>query len=177
MPTETYYLHRNNRTYPFRHCSAAPSLVNETVKSEPYQKTFRDTGPAIYQSGSISYPEAGDPYPTATSNTKVTLPAQPGVAIIPVGSVTVSKESVVNGHTGRVTESGLFLNVAGFALAVSDEKNPAQALRVDDVVMKFWNVPTEAVTGTTKILKFPFQDGDIFSNAPELGDDDDMPDA
>jgi len=62
-------------------------------------------------------------------------------------------------------------------VAVSDNKNPDQPLRVDDIDVTMWSVDTEKNTGATRTLKFQYLPGDIFTNAPMLGFDDDAPDA
>lgn len=177
MPQETYYLHRDGRTYPFRYCTAAPSLTTQTVKSSEYQKIFTDEGVPVSKAGTYTAPNVASPYPDNTYRSKVDVAAQKGVTLIPTGSVTTEKLGSTDGITTRVTDTGIFNSVGGFSAVVSDHKNPTQALRVDDLSVSFWSVTTEKNSGASRTLLFPYQPGDIFSNAPELGDDDDTPDA
>lgn len=178
MALQTHYLHRDGRTYPFRNCTAAPSLTTQTVKSAEYQKIFTDDGPVISKAGTYTSPNAASPYPDNTYRSKVDVVSQKGVALIPTGSVTIEKLGSTDGITTRVSDTGIFASVGGFSAVVSDHKNPTQALRVDDITVSFWSVPTNNAGGTdARSLIFPYMPGDIFSNAPELGDDDDTPDA
>lgn len=176
MPQETYYLHRDGKTFPFRYCTAAPTLSTQTVKSAEYQKIFTDEGAVISKAGTYTSPNAANPFPYDTHRSKVDVAAQKGVALIPTGSVTIEKLGKTDGINTLIYDTGLFASVGGLAAVVSDHKNPTQALRVDDITISVWSVVTEKNNGASRTLVFPYLPGDIFSNAPELGDDDDEPD-
>ncbi len=179
MPNETYYLHRDGRTYPFRYCNAAPTLVTETIKSAEYDKVWTDDGIVTAKAGDYTFTNPAATSFLNTQKSKVELAAQKGVTLIPSGTVTLEKLGTVtvDGSGSNTTHTGIFASAADFKVAVSDHKNPDQPLRVDDIEVTMWSIPTEKTPGTTKTLKFQYLPGDIMSNAPELGMDDDTPDA
>lgn len=177
MPQETYYLHRDGKTYPFRYCTAAPTKVTETIKSAEYQKIWTDDGLAMAIKGNYTAPNAAAPYPDNTYYSKVNVATQKGVTLIPDGAVTIEKTGNLDGITTRTIYDGLFASVNALKVSVSDHKNPDQPYRVDDLDVTMWSVTTEKNTGASRTLTFQYLPGDIFSNAPLLGMPDDTVDA